>query len=98
MAETYKANGKEIICQDMTYGFLMAIQEGTIVESRHSVIENGTDLSYDDIMELRNSEVDDLYKIVTRLTYPDLFDKDGNQINFDAEEDESDSKKKVSLT
>jgi hypothetical protein len=93
MVEKYTTqDGKEIVCQDLTYGYLVQVQEGVIAETKHGVVMNGANLSEDEVFDLRNSDVNAIYDIITRLTYPDLFDEDGNLISQDAEEPEDKKK------
>lgn len=96
MVEKYTTDtNEEIICQDLTYGFLLGIQEGSIEETKHDVVMNGTGLSKEELYEYRSSEVTDMYNIVIRLTYPDLFDENGNQLPVEEDVDEVDDKKKA---
>lgn len=92
--ETVKIGDKDIVCMDLKYGYIIGITEAN-PETKHGTVVNGTTLSEEDVMELRVSEVDELYKTITRLTYPDLFNEDGTEKEIP--EDKGD-KKKVSRT
>ena len=91
--KSVKINNEEILCKDLTYGFMLGLQDGSIAETKHDVIMNATDLSEEDIKNLRVSEVDVLYSTITRLTYPHMYDEDGNMKDLD--DDFEEDKKKV---
>jgi len=86
-----KIGDKEIKCMDLTYGYLISLNEGN-PETRHGTVANGTDLTEDDVMKLRVGEVDVLYQAIMRLTYPNMYDEDGNEKKLP---DEEEDKKKV---
>ena len=85
--------GKDITCYDLTYGYLLSITPEN-PEKKHETIMNGTDLSEEEVMNLRASEGDALYHAISMLTYPNLYNEDGSQKDLSGD-DEGDSKKKV---
>jgi hypothetical protein len=86
----------EVICKDLTYGFIVGVESGEIEDSKHAVVENGTDLTMDDIMQLRKSEIDLISQTILQLTYPHLYNEDGSLKELsDFEKDADNSKKKA---
>ncbi len=85
--EKVKIGKKEIVCKDLTYGYLLGLSSGEVEETMHGVVMNSTGLSQEEIFDMRDSEVKKLYKVATRLTYPDLYDKDGNLKKTDKKSD-----------
>lgn len=86
---------KSYVCYDLTYGFLLGIENGTVENTKHAVIENGTDMDHDEVMNLRMNVIDKLYAVISRLTYPTLYDEDGNLKETLPPEEGSENKKKV---
>ena len=81
MVEKYEIDGQEpIVCQDLTYGFLVGVEAGTLEETKHDVVMDGASLSMEEVFALRNTQVNDIYEIILRLTYPMLYDEDGKRI------------------
>jgi len=91
--EKVKVDGKTIVCMDLTFGYLMDIESGAIEDSMLNAVENGTNLDEEDIKSLRKNEVEKIYNVIMKLTYPQLFDEDGNRKEI--EEEEEVSKKKA---
>lgn len=88
--------GRKVKCYDLTYGYLLDVESGKVVETKHSAIVNATELSEDEVKALRTSEVNALYDVVLRLTYPHLFDEDGKMKEIpQTDEGDEDDKKKV---
>ena len=67
---------------DLTYGYVISLNEGN-PETRHGTVINGTELSEEEVMQLRVSEVDTLYQAIMRLTYPNMYDENGNEIEIE---------------
>ena len=82
-------------CFDLEYGFLMDVESGKIPNTKHEAIVNATDLTLEDVKRLRVSAVDKLYGVISRLTYPDLYDENGDLKTDlpDIPEDDDDKKK-----
>ncbi len=89
-----KFDDKEILCCDLTYGYIVGVQNGSIEETELTVISNGTNLCEDDILALRSHQVKSLYSTILMLTYPDAYNKDGS-LKDDNNDDTSDDKKKA---
>jgi len=89
-----KLSSIEVLCMDMTYGFVLGLEDGSIQESPHVVVANGTTLSEDEILGLRGSEVELLYSEIVKLTYPMMYNEDGSLKEQKGEPEET-SKKKV---
>ena len=83
----------DVVSEDLTYGFVLEINNGTIIETKHNVIANATELSEDEILTLRLHEVELLHRTISQLTYPTLYDEDGNLKPMG--EPEPEDKKKV---
>ena len=83
-------------CFDLEYGYLVDVDSGATPNTKDGAIANSTGMSEDEIRKLRISTVNKLYEVISRLTYPDLYDEDGNLKSDLPEIDEDgDSKKKV---
>ena len=95
VSEVELSTGEKVKCSDLTYGFVLGTETGEIEETKHAVIENGTDLTQDMVMNLRVTDVTMLYSKIIQLTYPDLFDKDGNPKELTDEQEDELGKKKV---
>ncbi len=96
MVKIYKVDGlDDIVCQDLTYGFLVKVETGEISDTKINVILDGTDLNEDAIMGLRKHQVDELFEIIMQLTYPELYNEDGSRKDLDDITEDSDNKKKV---
>jgi len=95
VTEKVKINGKDVICKDLTYGFIVKLQSGEVIETKHDIIIDGTGLTTDEIFKLRNCEVEKLYLTVSKLTYPQYYDDKGNPIELTVDEDVDEGKKKV---
>ena len=89
--KTVTINEKEILCKDLKYGYLLGLENKSIVETKHGVIMAGTKLSEEEILDMCGSEVDELYMTISRLTYPHAYNEDGSAKEF--EEEDSDKKK-----
>jgi len=89
-----KSTDKEILCYPLTFGFMLDIEDGIIVETKLNIVENGTDLTIEDIREMRVPDVTLLWIEIQKETYPELYDDKGELIPFD-DVNESDDKKKV---
>ena len=95
--ETVKfEDGTEIKCYDLHYFYLKGCTSGDIIETKEGIVEDATDLSMDEVMLLRGHQIDRLYAVIVRLTYPDLFDENGERIPATLEDaPDSDSPKKA---
>ena len=91
--EKVKLDTTEVLCMDMTYGYILGLENGTIEETQIGVVLDGTDLAVDEIMRLRKHEVLSLYNTVVKLTYPHMYNEDGTI--KDIPPDEQETKKKV---
>jgi len=89
------SSGAKIKCYDLTFGLICDIESGKITETDMLVLEDATDLSADEIRALRKSDVDKLHSTIMKLTYPELYDEDGNLKSLPDVGDESDDKKKA---
>ena len=87
-------NGKEVEVYDLTLGFMADVEGGVTVDTVENIILNSTDLTIEQIQELRKSEATEIVGTALQLTYPELYDENGNHIKQDTD-DTSDDKKKV---
>lgn len=92
-SKVVKINGKDIVCKDFTYGHITGLENGTIEDTVANSVMNGTDMTLEEFNELRVSEADILMKTILTLTYPSLFDEDGNMIEIEDDGLELDKKK-----
>lgn len=94
--EKLKLKTKEVLCYDLTFGYMSDVSDGAVVETTNGVIVNGTDLTEEDLRDFRVSELDVIYKTIIKLTYPQLHDEDGNLKSIDEDVDDTiDDKKKL---
>lgn len=89
-----KVGNKEVICMDMTFGYIVGIENGTISDTIENAVLNGTNLTQEEVHGLRKREVELLYSTILRLTYPEIYDEDGNMKSL-PKSDNEDSKKKA---
>jgi len=93
--EKIKIGKKTYICYDMTYGFLLDVESGLISSTKSAIIANATDLTEDEVRELRIGTVDKIYAVISRLTYPHLYDEDGKLKEELPDVDDTVDKKKL---
>lgn len=79
---------------DMTFGYIVGIENGTISDTIENAVLNGTNLTQEEVHGLRKREVELLYSTILRLTYPEIYDEDGNMKSL-PKSDNEDSKKKA---
>lgn len=89
-----KVGNKEVVCMDMTFGYIVGIENGTISDTIENAVLNGTNLTQEEVHGLRKREVELLYSTILRLTYPEIYDEDGNMKSL-PKSDNEDSKKKA---
>lgn len=89
-----KVGNKEVVCMDMTFGYIIGIENGTISDTIENAVLNGTNLTQEEVHGLRRGEVELLYSTILRLTYPEIYDEDGNMKSL-PKSDKEDSKKKA---
>jgi len=97
MAKVYtltNATKKKITCQALTFGYMYDIEQGLIQEDMLSSVKNGTGLDDDAIRGMLSTDVRAIWDIIKRETYPQLFNEDGSEKDFDGDADDVDSKKK----
>lgn len=76
---------KEIVCQSLTFGYIYDVDKGLIAEDKLDIVENGSNLSFDEIKTLLKTQVDELYVAIRTETYPE---------SDNVEDDEEDKDKK----
>jgi len=89
------SNGVEVLCMDFTYGYMLGIENGTIEDTKVNAVLNGTDLDEESILELRNHELDIVFKAIMQLTYPHAYNEDGSLKELEPEDIDDGGKKKV---
>jgi len=91
-----KLSDREVKCYDLTYGYMVGVESGSITETMLGVVEDGTDLSEDEVLSLRRSEVQEVYNTILQLTYPNLYNEDGTLKEIDSgEQSQEEDKKKA---
>ena len=96
MATKYSTgSGKKdfIIVQAMTFGYLSDVEEGVVEENMGSSILDATGIGIDELRALRRDQINELWVIVKKETYPELYNEDGTEKEYDL--DETVDKKKV---
>ena len=86
------SGNKEVLCMDLTYGYLVGLANGTIEDTIVNAIYNATELTEDDVLALRNHELDVLFQAIMQLTYPQSYNEDGTLKELP---DEDEGKKKA---
>jgi len=81
-----------VICQALTFGYLLDIENDIVEESKIGIILDGTDLNEAEIRNLRVPEVNKIVDAIKRETYPELYNEDGTLKEFEASNND---KKKV---
>lgn len=85
----------KVVCYDLHYSYLFGVENGEIIETKHGIVEDGTDMNEDEVMKLRNSDMNLLHDTIVRLTYPQLYNEDGSPKEIPVDEDDGDTKKKA---
>jgi hypothetical protein len=93
MTKFETSKGKIIRCQSMTFGYLYDVEQGLLDDNLLEAVANGTDMSEDDIRALTRVEVNEIWEIVKKETYPELYNEDGTE--KDIEDDLVEDKKKA---
>ncbi len=93
MAVIKKFGKVKVVIQSLTFGYLYDIENDIIVESPLGLMLDATNLSEDDIRTLTRIETSEIVDLITKETYPELYDEDGKQIEQDPSEFDDDKKK-----
>ena len=93
MAVVKKFGKLKVVIQSLTFGYLYDIENDIIVESPLGLMLDATNLSEDDIRTLTRIETSEIVDLITKETYPELYDEDGKQIEQDLSEFNDDKKK-----
>ncbi len=88
-----KIGKKEINCKDFTFGYMLGIEDGSIKDTLLNAVLNGSNLTEEEVKGLRKSEVELIYTTILKLTYPTLYDEDGNLKQLPEQADDGDKKK-----
>ncbi len=94
MATKYEFNDtrKPLICQALTFGYLYDVENGVIEDDNLSLaIMDSTGIDLEVFRGLRRNEIVEIWEVIKKETYPELYDADGNEI--DLPDDDSDKKK-----
>ena len=94
MATTYTTrNDKKIVIDSLTFGYLEDVENNIIEDGYGSSIMDSTGLTSEEVRNLTRVEVQEIFDIVKRETYPELFNADGTE-KSDIESDLDKKKKK----
>ena len=97
MATFFKdSKGNKILVQSLTFGYLEDVEAGIVDDKLASIaVLDATDLTNESLRALTRVEVNKIFEIIQRETYPELFNEDGTEKEgiFDASPD--DDKKKA---
>ncbi len=86
----------KVMCYDLTYGYMLGLEDGSIEDTAINAVLDGTDFkTVDDLKPLRGSEIEILYQVILRLSYPHAYDENGELKTLDANEKQVENKKKV---
>ena len=95
MATKYLIDGdkkKPVICQSLTFGYLYDIEQGIIEDDMMGALQDGCDLDLDGVRALTRIQVTEIWEIIKKETYPELYDVDGNPLDLDDEPSEDKKK------
>ncbi len=95
MATKYEFNDNRepLVCQALTFGYLYDIEQGVITDDNLSLaIMDSTCIDMDGFRALRRNEIPEIWEVIKKETYPELYDDDGKEIDLPEEDDD---KKKV---
>jgi hypothetical protein len=73
------SNGSDVECYDLTVAMIDAIDQDSDKDTLINVIADATDLSKDEVKNLRRNDAVKLYEAIIKLTYPELYDKKNEQ-------------------
>lgn len=79
---------REIECYDLTYGYLIGIENGSIEDNAITAIVDGSNLNEDDVLALRKHEIEMLYRTILQLTYPAAYNEDGTLKEIDTKQED----------
>ena len=86
------ADGKEVIVQPLTFGYIDDVENGIIEDNIITAIMDATGLDSDTVRAIRRPDAVAIFEIIKKETYPELYDEDGNEKELTSEET---NKKKV---
>ena len=93
MATTYTTRSdKKIVIDSLTFGYLEDVENNVIEDGYSSSIMDSTGLTDEEVRKLTRVEVQEIFEIIKRETYPELFNVDGTE--KDARNKSQDDKKK----
>ena len=98
MATKYKTGEGEkdfILVQALTFGYMSDIEDNIIEEDIGEAIIDSTGISIDELRKLRRNQIQELWTLVKKETYPELFDEDGVERTGDYADGDTSDKKKV---
>lgn len=86
------SDGQEITYFDLKLKTMDRIENDEGYDTALNIIGEGTELTEEQIKDLRRADVKRLYEAIIRITYPELFNEDGTPKVLDKKEE---VKKKV---
>ena len=95
MSTKYEFNDKRkpLVCQALTFGYLYDMEAGLIEDVNLSLaIMDSTGIDMEAFRALRRNEIPEIWEIIKKETYPELYDANGKEIELP---DEDNNKKKV---
>lgn len=94
MASIYKTDAKtKVICQSLTFGYMYDIEQGIVEENIMGAVLDGTDLTLEKLRALTRVQVNEIWEVVKKETYPELYNEDGSMREMDDVLGEDDKKK-----
>lgn len=85
MAIIKKYGDIKVIIDSLTFGYMFDVENGVVEETELGLVLDGTNLTQETLRKLTRIDVSEIIDIITKQTYPELFDKDGNRIISDDE-------------
>lgn len=85
MAIIKKYGDVKVIIDSLTFGYMFDVENGVVEETELGLVLDGTNLTQETLRKLTRIDVSEIIDIITKQTYPELFDKDGNRIISDDE-------------
>lgn len=95
MATYYEIEGKDnVLCQSLTFGYLYDVEQGLIPDNDMlGAVVDGTNLDKEGVRALSRVQVNEIWELVKRETYPELYEEDGSEKDLSNISESNDKKK-----
>lgn len=83
----------EIVVYDLTVQYLEDLENELIEDNAYNAIVNGSDLTLEEVKQLRRGDIPLLAHAIMKLTYPESYNEDGTLKELPKDETPDDKKK-----